>query len=72
VNAHKTKHGSDTGTYDHEGRFLPQKFEDIFAKYGDGRDYLTFWDLTNMVKGQRNISDPIGWGGAIFECELSC
>jgi hypothetical protein len=27
--------------------------------------------LTNMVKGQRNISDPIGWGGAIFECELS-
>jgi peroxygenase len=69
VNAHKTKHGSDTETYDHEGRFLPQKFEDIFTKYGDGRDYLTFWDLTNLVKGQRCISDPIGWGGCIFECE---
>jgi peroxygenase len=71
VNAHKTKHGSDSGAFDHEGRFLPQKFEDIFTKYGDGRDYLTFWDLTEFLKGQRCISDPIGWCGAIFECELS-
>ncbi|KAI0395209.1 Caleosin-domain-containing protein [Xylariaceae sp. FL0594] len=64
---HKDKHGSDTGTYDTEGRFLPQKFEDIFAKYGDGRDYLTFWDLRDLWKGQRCIADPIGWFGAFFE-----
>jgi hypothetical protein len=67
-NVHKDKHGSDTGTYDTEGRFLPQKFEDIFAKYAEGRDYLTIWDVSNVLKGQRCIADPIGWGGAFFEC----
>ena len=66
---HSDKHGSDTGTYDHEGRFLPQKFEDIFAKYAEGRDYLTIWDVSNVLKGQRCIADPIGWGGAFFECK---
>ena len=70
-NVHKDKHGSDTGTYDTEGRFIPQKFEDIFAKYAEGRDYLTIWDVSRVMKGQRCIADPIGWGGAFFECQ-SC
>jgi hypothetical protein len=69
-NAHKTKHGSDTGTFDNEGRFIPQRFEDIFTKYADGRDYLTLSDLSNMLKGQRINLDPIGWAGAVFECKL--
>jgi peroxygenase len=68
-NVHKDKHGSDTGTYDTEGRFLPQKFEDIFAKYAEGRDYLTIWEVGNVLKGQRCIADPIGWGDAFFECK---
>jgi hypothetical protein len=68
---HKDKHGSDTGTYDTEGRFMPQKFEDVFAKYADGRDYLTIYDLPDLLKGQRCIADPIGWFGAFFECKLS-
>jgi peroxygenase len=68
-NVHKDKHGSDTGTYDHEGRFVPQKFEDVFAKYAGGRDYLTLGDVWNVLKGQRCVADPIGWGGAFFECE---
>lgn len=67
---HKDKHGSDTGTYDLEGRFLPQKFEDMFAKYADGRDYLTLGDVWALLKGQRCIMDPVGWGGAFFECKL--
>jgi hypothetical protein len=70
-NVHRNKHGSDTGTYDHEGRFVPQRFEDIFAKYAEGRDYLTIWDVGNVLKGQRCIADPIGWGGAFFECKSS-
>jgi hypothetical protein len=68
-NAHKTKHGSDTGTFDYEGRFIPQRFEEIFTKYAEGREYLTLADLSRMVKGQRNNLDPIGWAGAIFECK---
>ncbi|KFA79116.1 hypothetical protein S40288_09962, partial [Stachybotrys chartarum IBT 40288] len=50
-----------------EGRFVPQKFEDIFEKYGRGNDTITFYDITSLLKGQRLIADPIGWGGAFFE-----
>ncbi|KAF1957961.1 caleosin domain-containing protein [Byssothecium circinans] len=67
ANIHKDKHGSDSGTYDHEGRFVPQKFEDMFSKYGKGKDYVTIWDVMDLMKGQRCIADPIGWGGAMFE-----
>ncbi|KAF2103897.1 Caleosin-domain-containing protein [Rhizodiscina lignyota] len=66
-NIHKDKHGSDSGVYDHEGRFMPQHFEDLFSKYSSDKDYLTIWDVTKMMKGQRCIADPIGWGGAFFE-----
>jgi peroxygenase len=69
-NMHRTKHGGDTGTYDNEGRFIPQKFEEIFSKYAEGRDYLTFWEGVGMLRGLRNVSDPIGWGGATFECKF--
>ncbi|OTA97552.1 hypothetical protein M434DRAFT_26577 [Hypoxylon sp. CO27-5] len=66
ANVHKDKHGSDTGTYDTECRFSPQHFEDIFVKYAEGRDYLTIWDVWDLLKGQRCIMDPIGWFGAFF------
>jgi hypothetical protein len=68
-NIHMDKHGSDTNTYDHEGRYVPQKFEDIFAKHAGGREWLTIWDVGRMLRSQRCIADPIGWGGALFECE---
>jgi peroxygenase len=66
-NIHKDKHGSDTGTYDTEGRFIPQRFEDIFSKYSEGKDYMTIWDVTELMKGQRCIMDPVGWGAQFFE-----
>ncbi|KAM3084180.1 hypothetical protein ACMFMG_001718 [Clarireedia jacksonii] len=67
-NVHKDKHGSDSGTYDNEGRFIPQKFEDIFSKYASGdKQGITFWETMNYLKGQRCIADPVGWGGAFFE-----
>lgn len=68
---YKDKHGSDSGTYDTEGRFVPQKFEDIFAKYAGDRKSLTFGELLGYLKGQRLVMDPFGWGGAIFECEFA-
>ncbi|KAI0661087.1 Caleosin-domain-containing protein [Cubamyces menziesii] len=67
ANIHKAKHGSDTGTYDNEGRFVPQKFEDFFNKYSNGKNGVTATDLWEALKGQRVIMDPIGWGGAFFE-----
>lgn len=48
---------------------MPQAFENIFAKYAVEEDVLTFSDVMRFWKGQRLISDPIGWCGAIFECE---
>jgi peroxygenase len=48
---------------------VPQKFEDIFAKYSEGKDGLTIYDVSKLLKGQRLIADPIGWGGAFFECK---
>lgn len=67
ANIHKDKYGSDSGTYDHEGRFVPQKFEDMFEKYAGGRGYMTIWDVIIMMKGQRCIGDPVGRAGALFK-----
>ncbi|KAF9922934.1 hypothetical protein BGZ67_010188 [Mortierella alpina] len=65
---HKAKHGSDTGMFDTEGRFVPQHFEDVFSKYApEGQDGLTLGDVWRMLKGQRVIADPVGWFGAFFE-----
>ncbi|KAI0758845.1 Caleosin-domain-containing protein [Fomes fomentarius] len=66
-NMYKAKHGSDTGTYDNEGRFISQKFEDFFSKYAKGKDGLTWGDLWDGLSGQRVIMDPIGWFAAFFE-----
>ncbi|ODQ55026.1 calcium binding protein Caleosin, partial [Saitoella complicata NRRL Y-17804] len=66
---HKAKHGSDTNTYDPEGRFRPQQFEDIFAKYANPATptKLSIREVFSMLKGQRVVLDPFGWGAAIFE-----
>ncbi|KAK4080360.1 hypothetical protein Trihar35433_1465 [Trichoderma harzianum] len=66
-NIHKSKHGSDSGTYDNEGRFVPQKFEDMFSKYADDKDYITVRDVFNMLKGQRLLADPFGWAAVSIE-----
>ncbi|KAL4994230.1 Caleosin related protein-domain-containing protein [Aspergillus recurvatus] len=65
---YKAKHGSDSGTFDAEGRFVPQHFEDMFAKYdGDKDGALTFGELFDMMHGNRCAADPFGWGAAFFE-----
>ncbi|KAL4868384.1 hypothetical protein BDV12DRAFT_102878 [Aspergillus spectabilis] len=65
---YKAKHGSDSGTFDPEGRFVPQAFADMFSKYDKDHDgALTFWELFDMMHGNRCAMDPFGWGAAFFE-----
>ncbi|KAL2109604.1 hypothetical protein VUR80DRAFT_2278 [Thermomyces stellatus] len=65
---HKAKHGSDSGTYDKEGRFVPQPFEDLFAKWDyDNDGALDFRQFFELIRGNRVAADPFGWGAAFFE-----
>ena len=64
--AHKTKHGSDTDVYDSEGRFTPQRYEEIFSKWAtcktaDGEAALSFSDIQDMLAGIMNVNDFVGW-----------
>ncbi|KAL9116975.1 MAG: hypothetical protein Q9187_006493 [Circinaria calcarea] len=65
---HKVKHGSDTGIYDSEGRFRPQMFEDLFAKYDrDSTGGLSPAELFDLIHGDRVAADPYGWCAAFME-----
>jgi hypothetical protein len=67
---HKDKHGSDSGSYDNEGRFRPQNYEEIFTKYDRGnKGGLTTGDIWRMLSGQRLAVDPFGWTASALECE---
>jgi len=61
-NIHKAKHGSDSEVYDTEGRFVPQKFEELFSKYAKtDKSRLHFNELYAMTNANRNAYDPFGW-----------
>lgn len=67
---YKDKHGSDSMSFDNEGRFRPQNFEDFFAKYDRGnKGGLDVWDLLRAWKGQRMAFDFFGWSASFLECE---
>jgi len=67
-NIDRCKHGSDSETYDSEGNYVPQKFEEVFSKYAKTRkDALNAADIKGMLKGNRNILDPTGWTAGALE-----
>ncbi|MQL95872.1 hypothetical protein Taro_028543 [Colocasia esculenta] len=70
-NIHKSKHGSDSDTYDTEGRFEPSKFEEIFSKYAiTNPDALTLDELNTMLRSNRNLNDFMGWIFSLSEWQL--
>ncbi|TVU47892.1 hypothetical protein EJB05_07508 [Eragrostis curvula] len=70
-NIHKGKHGSDSETYDTEGRFVPSKFDAVFSKYGQTHpNALTQDELNLMLKANRNMYDFVGWVAASAEWKL--
>lgn len=71
IDIHKCKHGSDSESYDTEGRFEPSKFDAIFSKYGVTRhNALTLEELNNMLRANHNAGDFLGRGAAWAEWRL--
>ncbi|KAK1574370.1 Caleosin related protein-domain-containing protein [Colletotrichum navitas] len=65
---HKAKHGSDSGIYDSEGRFVPQRFEDVFANCSARQDdTLTLGEVFGLMSKNRCAVDPFGWSASFFE-----
>ncbi|XP_039841603.1 probable peroxygenase 4 [Panicum virgatum] len=70
TNIHKGKHGSDSGVYDANGRFVPEKFE-IFKKHARTRpDALTGKELQELLKANREPNDFKGWLGGFTEWKV--
>lgn len=65
---HKAHHGSTSGSFDAEGRFNPQAFENIWAKYDkSGKGGLTFNEIFDSLSGQRMFFDPFGAFATLLE-----
>ncbi|KAG0563573.1 hypothetical protein M758_8G041200 [Ceratodon purpureus] len=61
-NIHKAKHGSDSEVYDTEGRFVPEKFEELFSKFAKhDKNKLYFDELYALTSANKNAVDPFGW-----------
>ncbi|KAK9676289.1 hypothetical protein RND81_11G066900 [Saponaria officinalis] len=70
-NIAKAKHGSDSGVYDSEGRFVPSKFEAIFNKHAHtNANALTGKELDEMLKSNREPKDYGGWFASYIEWKI--
>ncbi|KAH9881892.1 hypothetical protein J1614_001063 [Plenodomus biglobosus] len=55
------RHGSTTGAYDLDAELDPNRFDAIFRKYAEGKDYLTWRTMYNLWRGQCCANDFFGW-----------
>lgn len=70
-NIHKAKHGSDSGVYDTEGRFVNSKFEEMFAKHAHtNSSALTSDEVKGLLKSNREPKDYKGWLAAYTEWKI--
>jgi peroxygenase len=71
-NIHRSRHGSTTATYDMDAEIDTRRFNAIFDKYANGKDYLTLSSLYNVWAGQCCANDWFGWFAGGLECECLC
>ncbi|KAG8382715.1 hypothetical protein BUALT_Bualt05G0106200 [Buddleja alternifolia] len=65
------KHGSDSGVYDKEGRFVQSKFEEIFSKHALTQPHaLTSEELKKFLKSNREPKDYAGWLASYSEWKI--
>ncbi|KAF3331545.1 putative peroxygenase 4 [Carex littledalei] len=70
-NISKGKHGSDTDAYDSDGKFVPEKFEEIFTTYAKTNpNALSSQELENMLQGNQEPGDVKGRVGSRAEWML--
>ncbi|XP_050235300.1 probable peroxygenase 4 [Mercurialis annua] len=70
-NIHRGKHGSDSGAYDTEGRFVHEKFEEIFRKHAKSNpNALTSMELKAMLKANREPKNYAGWLASFTEWKV--
>ncbi|XP_074324727.1 putative peroxygenase 4 [Apium graveolens] len=70
-NITKAKHGSDSGVYDKEGRFVNSKFEEMFAKHAHtNSSALTSDEVMALLKSNREPKDYKGWLAAYTEWKI--
>ncbi|XP_078160418.1 putative peroxygenase 4 isoform X3 [Carex rostrata] len=70
-NISKGKHGSDTDAYDSDGKFVPEKFEQIFTKYAKTNpNALSSQELDDMLQANQEPGDVKGCAGSTAEWKL--
>ncbi|XP_059649697.1 probable peroxygenase 4 [Cornus florida] len=70
-NIQRAKHGSDSGVYDSEGRFVPSKFNEIFNKHAHtNENTLTSDELMGLLKANRDPKDYGGWLASYTEWKI--
>ncbi|KAM3243541.1 hypothetical protein ACQJBY_055465 [Aegilops geniculata] len=68
ANIQKGIHGSDSGSYDAQGRFVPAKFNEIFTKYAKVKpNALNEDELGAMRTANRQEGDFKGWAASKAE-----